>query len=66
MGIFDRLRGRRAEAEEEAEQPQAPAAAAPSVVADLTEAPVDAARVFAAPAAEESSRLYNPYDGEWL
>lgn len=67
MGIFDRLRGKRQEAEEPAVLSDANAASAVSPTLDLTEQAIpqhnDAATKILGFDKQEASRLYNPYDG---
>lgn len=66
MGIFDRFRSKKPEAEESALSVDAAAASAVNPSLDLTEAtpaPSDAAAKLLGFNPQESERLYNPYEG---
>ena len=67
MGIFDRLRGKRQEAEEPDVLSDATAAASVSATLDLTEQTspqqTDAAAKILGFDSQEAGRLYNPYEG---
>lgn len=68
MAIFDRLRGKKQEAEEPSALTDAAAAASVSPTLDLTEQATpqqsDAAAKILGFNKQEAGRLYNPYEGE--